>query len=57
MIKEYFHKATNGTRISTVTATVYCGKRFTLVELRMCVLLKGVNIPQFKTQTQNAILP
>ena len=56
MIKKYSHKATNGTRISNVIATVYCRKIVTLVELRICVLLNVVNIPQFKTQAQNASL-
>jgi len=56
MKKNYFYKAANGKRSSNVTATVYCGKWVTLVQLRICVLLSVVNIPQFKTQTQNASL-
>jgi len=54
MKKNYFHKAANRTRSSNVTATVCSGKKVTLVELRICVFLKVVNIPQFKTQNQNS---
>ena len=56
MIKNYFCKGANVTRSSNVTATIYGGKIVTLFELRIFALLKVVNIPQFKTQTQNASL-
>jgi len=32
MLKRYIHKATNRTRSSNVTATIYSGKRVTLVK-------------------------
>jgi len=44
MVENYCHKAANGTPSSNVTTTVYCGKRVTLVELRICMLLKVVNM-------------
>jgi len=44
MIERYFHKRANGTRMSNVTASVYCGQRVTLVELKVCIFLKVVNI-------------
>ena len=56
MVKNYFCKGANGLRSSNETATFYCAKRVKLVELRICVLLKVVNIPQFKTSTQNPSL-
>jgi hypothetical protein len=52
MVKNYFHKGANGTRSSNVTATVCSGKTVRSVQLTICVLIKVVNIPQFKTQTQ-----
>ena len=54
--ENYFHKRAKGTHSSNVTATVYCGKKVTLFELRIFAFFKVVNITQFKTQTQNVSL-
>jgi len=39
-----------------VVATVCSGKGVTVVQLRICNLLKFVHVPQLKTQLTNAIL-
>jgi hypothetical protein len=43
--ENYFHKRAKGTRSSNVTVTAYCGKRVTLVELRIFAFFEVVNIP------------
>jgi hypothetical protein len=54
--KGLFHKRDNCTGRSNVKPTILFGKRVTLFQLKICVLLKVVNITQFKTQAQNASL-